>query len=73
MIATLRGLQHSLNTSMDRFVATAEKSGVDPVEFDKAQATLYSVSSKLVAETANPVNAILHFAFMVRSWRYLSS
>jgi hypothetical protein len=57
----------SLNTLIDQFVTLADKDGVDPVELEKAQESIFSVSSDLAAETANPVGAILRFGTMVRS------
>jgi hypothetical protein len=66
MLNTIKKLQRSLNTAIDKFVALANESGADPVELEKAQESIF-ISSNLAAGTTNPVGAVLRFAFMVRN------
>jgi hypothetical protein len=67
MLNTIKKLQRSLNTAIDKFVALANESGADPVELEKAQESIFFISSNLAAGTTNPVGAVLRFAFMVRN------
>jgi hypothetical protein len=68
MVTAIKEFQRSLNSSIDQFVALTNESGADPVELEKAQRSVFSISSNLAAETINPVNAMLQFAFMVSDW-----
>jgi hypothetical protein len=41
------------------------ESGADLVQLEKTRGSIFSISSALVAETINPLNAILNFGFTV--------